>query len=271
MRLESKTRNILKSELDKFCERLLPETKDLFKKNAFVAGGAISTLITNESFNDLDVYFESYDDLSTFCTHYVKIDELVKIVTENAISFDGKVQVIKKYWGDPVNMFHSFDFQHLHGYYNYDSDELIIPDYVYRLIANKELIYTGSEFPVNSLLRIRKYLKRGWNIHSHSMLKIVFDIIKAYIKKHDFHKWDVGDDIKAELGVPKEGSTIITEDLNFSPDPDNTRLDIDIDWLIEQLNGVDPITILERLEKLKEQNPTINIDNLLEDINLFNL
>lgn len=271
MKLESKARNILKSELDKFIERLIPETKDLFRKNAYVAGGAISTLITNESFNDLDVYFNSYDDLSSFCDHYNEINDFVKMITENAISFDGKVQVIKKYWGDPVNMFHTFDFQHLHGYYDYDSDYLMVPDYVYRLIANKELIYTGSEFPVNSLLRIRKYLKRGWNIHSHSMLKIVFDIIKAYIKKHNFYEWDVSDDVKEELGLPKEGTTIITDDLNLAPDPDNTRLDVNIDWLIEQLNGVDPITVLLKLEELKKENPNINIDDLLENINFFDL
>ena len=40
----------------------------------------------------------------------------------------------------------------------------------------KELIYRGSKYPIASIVRARKFIKRGWNINAGQFLKMSFQI-----------------------------------------------------------------------------------------------
>jgi hypothetical protein len=43
-------------------------------------------------------------------------------------------------------------------------------------IMNKELSYVGSKYPICSLIRARKFIKRGWQINAGQFVKISFQI-----------------------------------------------------------------------------------------------
>ena len=43
---------------------------------------------------------------------------------------------------------------------------------------NKELFYIGSKYPICSLVRTRKFIKRGWQINAGQYVKISFQISK---------------------------------------------------------------------------------------------
>ena len=50
-------------------------------------------------------------------------------------------------------------------------------------ILTKRLRYYGSKYPVCSVFRLRKFLKRGWNINAGEIFKICFQI--SEINLHD--------------------------------------------------------------------------------------
>ena len=50
---------------------------------------------------------------------------------------------------------------------------------------NKELIYAGSLFPICSIIRTRKFIKRGWNINAGQFLKMSLQVSKLNLSQ--FH------------------------------------------------------------------------------------
>jgi len=46
----------------------------------------------------------------------------------------------------------------------------------------KELTYNGSLYQITSLLRVRKYIKRGWRISAGQMLKMMMQVQKVDFK-----------------------------------------------------------------------------------------
>ena len=52
-------------------------------------------------------------------------------------------------------------------------------------MLSKQLIYTGSRYPICSLFRLRKFLKRDWYIDAGQILKICFDVNKLNLTDVD--------------------------------------------------------------------------------------
>jgi hypothetical protein len=62
---------------------------------------------------------------------------------------------------------------------------LSIPKEVYEAVMNKTLIYTGSKYPVCSVFRLRKFLRRGWSINAGQILKMALQISKLDLQDID--------------------------------------------------------------------------------------
>jgi hypothetical protein len=52
-------------------------------------------------------------------------------------------------------------------------------------ILTKRLKYQGSLYPLTSIVRVRKFLKRNWNIGAGELLKIMFQISELDLKDPD--------------------------------------------------------------------------------------
>lgn len=100
----------------------------------------------------------------------------VKFISSNAISLTNGIQLITRFYGTPEEIHKNFDFIHATASYDYHEDKLIIPAEAMRSLLQKKLFYRGSRYPICSLFRIRKFMKRGWNIGAGEILKIVFQI-----------------------------------------------------------------------------------------------
>lgn len=170
--------------------RMPPKVFDFFLKNRdylILAGGAVRSMAENAPVNDWDFYMIEGVDIKM-----INVDGLTKVFkSENAISYqlkdeDGKihkVQVITKYkYTETTAFFKSFDFVHCMGLLRLwkDSDDLMNP---YKLkmeshpeflasIASREIRYSGSEYPIASLVRVLKYMRRGYTIRPIEMLKL---------------------------------------------------------------------------------------------------
>lgn len=98
-------------------------------------------------------------------------------ISENAISLSNKVQVITRFVGTAEVIHSSFDFVHATNYFT-SKDGLVLNPKALECIISKVLLYQGSKFPLTSLIRVKKFIKRGWDISSGEMLKIMFQVSK---------------------------------------------------------------------------------------------
>lgn len=96
--------------------------------------------------------------------------------TDNAISLKGKVQLVLRFWGEPEKIISSFDYVHCTNYFDRGNQDLHISKDALMSILNKQLKYVGSQFPICSLFRMRKYMERGYTISAGEILKMAFQI-----------------------------------------------------------------------------------------------
>jgi len=94
-------------------------------------------------------------------------------LTDNAINLTDKTQLIIRFYGSPEEIHRNFDFVHCTGVYDFWSGELHITQEMAECLLSKTLVYRGSLYPLASILRTRKFIKRGWRISAGQMLKIM--------------------------------------------------------------------------------------------------
>jgi hypothetical protein len=156
----------------------------MFMKSAGVAGE------TEETYK----YFESQQEVSAddFLESFREnvsetVDDLVSQVsdkklpkyrpmffTDNAITLSDKIQIILRFYGSPDEIHRNYDFVHTTCSYDYDKDTIILPQKALLALLTKTLIYTGSLYPIASVFRTRKFIKRGWSITAGQQLKMVY-------------------------------------------------------------------------------------------------
>jgi hypothetical protein len=199
------------------------ELKIAIQNSVFVAGGAIASLLTGEEPKDFDVYFDDlsvaarvaryYADIvnkkginvviktnnekasvenyiqSKGYFEYIKNDEKndfpVAVITSTAIGLFNGIQIITKFVGKPDEIVGNFDFIHTKNCYKLSNDGLVLDKDALVSLLTKELKYTGSKYPVSSMIRTRKFIKRGWNINAGEYLKMMFDINSLDLKDRD--------------------------------------------------------------------------------------
>ena len=189
-------------------DSLPKDIRKKIEKKVIVTGGSIVSLLLGERVNDFDIYFRDMDAANLVAEHYAKFFTgsyvmndcgQIKIITpsegvqerdvdkekkyqpvflsENAITLTNRVQVILRFYGKPEEIHENYDYIHCTNYWTpegFGHGTLVLQAAALESILTKELIYTGSLYPVYSLFRLRKFLKKGWTINAGQMLKIVF-------------------------------------------------------------------------------------------------
>lgn len=100
-------------------------------------------------------------------------------LSANAITLSHGVQVIIRFVGEPSDVHSTYDFIHCTCHWKSWDRELVLPPAALESILTRELRYMGqSKYPVCAMIRVRKFLKRGWHVTAGQLLKIAFDINK---------------------------------------------------------------------------------------------
>lgn len=110
-------------------------------------------------------------------------DEKVKLspyspifISPNAITLLDKIQIILRFAGTPEEIHNNFDFIHCMNYWESDTGKLTLSTEAMESILAKQLTYVGSLYPVASLIRTRKFIRRGWKINAGQFLKMALQI-----------------------------------------------------------------------------------------------
>lgn len=176
--------------------------KKLKKYNAFVAGGAITSLFTNKDINDIDIYFRDEKDLINFITEIYNNNYWIVSCTDKSILFQYKredhncidIQLIYfKYFKDAYEIFNTFDFTVNMGAFDFKTEEFVFHDDFLKHNSQRILKFNDkTAFPIISLLRVQKYKEKGFSISKPELLRIALTCMKLKINTYDELKNHLG-------------------------------------------------------------------------------
>lgn len=102
-------------------------------------------------------------------------------LSTNAITLSNKIQLVVRFYGDVDKIHENYDFVHVTNYWTYETGS-VLNQRALECILNKELHYIGSKYPICSLVRTRKFIKRGWQINAGQYVKMSFQISKLNLE-----------------------------------------------------------------------------------------
>lgn len=97
-------------------------------------------------------------------------------LSPNAVTLSGKVQLIVRFYGTPAEIHQTYDFVHCTNYWESATGCVVLNQPALESILQKRLYYKGSKYPICSVIRTRKFLRRGWHINAGQYIKMVFQI-----------------------------------------------------------------------------------------------
>jgi len=97
-------------------------------------------------------------------------------LSSNAITLSDRIQLVIRFYGDSSEIHESFDFVHCTNYYDFGKNELVLNPEALECLLTKELRYRGSLYPLCSIIRTRKFIKRGFTINAGQYLKMCFQL-----------------------------------------------------------------------------------------------
>lgn len=105
-------------------------------------------------------------------------------LSTNAITLSHKLQIVLRFFGEPDAIHENYDFVHCTNYWTSWNDELVLRQPALEALLARELRYVGSKYPVCSIIRLRKFIRRNWSINAGQMLKIMMQISALDLTDH---------------------------------------------------------------------------------------
>ncbi len=105
-------------------------------------------------------------------------------LSSNAISLRGRIQLILRFYGDPEEIHSSYDFIHCMNYWESGTGKLTLRPDALEALLSRTLVYAGSQYPLCSVIRTRKFILRGWRINAGQYLKMAMQISELDMTDH---------------------------------------------------------------------------------------
>jgi len=97
-------------------------------------------------------------------------------LSSNAITLSDDIQLIIRFYGDPKEIHSNYDFIHCTNYWISTNNKLVLQPKALESLLTKELIYVGSKYPLASIIRTRKFIKRGFSCNAGQYLKMCWQL-----------------------------------------------------------------------------------------------
>jgi hypothetical protein len=97
-------------------------------------------------------------------------------LSTNAITLSHRIQIVLRFYGEPDVIHENYDFTHCTNYWSSKEGLLVLRPEALECLLSKELRYQGSKYPVCSVFRLRKFIKRNWTINAGQILKMCMQI-----------------------------------------------------------------------------------------------
>lgn len=165
---------------------------------AFAAGGAVTSVFTNQPINDVDVYFKSREDFEYAVESAYEDGLWCADASKRAVTFTDNggtpVQYMHfDFFPTAADIFEAFDFTVCMGAYDYDAKEFVFhPDFLKHNSQRFLRFNPGTRYPLASAVRTLKYQSRGYTLGKGDMLKIALACRGVEISTWDQLKDQIG-------------------------------------------------------------------------------
>lgn len=106
-------------------------------------------------------------------------------LSSNAVTLANKVQIVLRFFGEPDAIHANYDFVHCTNFWEASTGQLTLRPEALESLLSRTLVYNGSRYPIASLLRVRKFVERGWRINAGQVLKMALQIGALDLTKFD--------------------------------------------------------------------------------------
>lgn len=187
-------------DIAKCLKKIPSKLKDIVKAkypgSVFIAGGFIRSVIMHEEIRDIDVFARDSELAKEVANGYSNsfTPPARLMETKNAITLPTKkpvVQVISRWhFSEPKGVIGSFDFVHCCAVIWWDGEnwDSACHDQYYRDLAGKHLTYTAPtrmEDPGGSMVRVLKFMRRGFRIDAENLGRVMARVSDASEKVLD--------------------------------------------------------------------------------------
>lgn len=96
-------------------------------------------------------------------------------MSANAITLTDKIQLVIRFFGEPSEIHDTYDFIHATNYWT-SKGGLHTNTKALQALLSRELVYSGSKYPLASIFRTRKFIMRDWNCHVGNYVKMAMQL-----------------------------------------------------------------------------------------------
>lgn len=160
-------------------------------ENCYLAGGAVLSLITKTPINDYDIYPKNENGLIRAIEEFKDRGTCVNI-TNKAATFilndetddDGRRRlaqiILGSYFPTHDSIFEKFDFSVCMAAYDFDDKTFHTNEDTMIDIASRTLRFNHrTQYPLASLVRLKKYKAKGYNISKAELVKMALSVARA--------------------------------------------------------------------------------------------
>lgn len=167
--------------------------EELSRLGVLLCGGAITSIFSNSSINDLDFYIKNRDNLADvdqlFKKYFKKEHESTNAITyvrkSEKSNKKWRIQLIKRFTGEPEEIFDWFDFTVTHGAYDFSIKDFVFGDRFFVDLSKRVLNYSGSsQYPICAMYRTKKYVDRGFKLPGATVMHIAISIVQLKIENY---------------------------------------------------------------------------------------
>lgn len=97
-------------------------------------------------------------------------------ITSNAITLSDDIQIVIRFFGDPDEIHKNYDFVHCTSWWSSENNYLKLRPAAMEALLARELRYVGSRYPLCSIIRTRKFIKRNFTINAGQYLKMAMQL-----------------------------------------------------------------------------------------------
>jgi hypothetical protein len=234
----------------------------LKEHKVILAGGALERLANNDKVNDLDLYFRSKHSVYSFLQSLMGQDYRCickgprSLIFKNSKHENVIINAITfKYFKDANEVISYFDYDCCKCALDFSTNELITSPNFWSSTQMKVLSYTGSLYPVGALLRMQKYVKRGYTPDYSTILKLFRDIKNINTDQQDVLEEQIGGLYGLEFDI--KGLTLdqIIEkvDTEIKIHKSGTTVELELDEYFHDLFGSKRLDLLIPLNNGKNE------------------
>ncbi len=97
-------------------------------------------------------------------------------ISSNAITLSDQIQIVIRFYGSPDEIHGNYDFAHCTNYYTFLDNHLELRKEALEALLTGQLVYIGSKYPLCSVIRTRKFIKKGFHINAGQYLKMLMQV-----------------------------------------------------------------------------------------------